>query len=117
MALCSWHDEDTGHSEMTAGGIRWVRETVRRRGHFEEIQRRQAGSCPACLFPAPYAELMKEIQGWQNSLAFFAADPRDWHSAPAEALRTRIDDAGKLMDAAIAAGIIHNCPLILVPVS
>lgn len=117
MNLCSYHDEDNWRGEWNAGHFSQVRDTVRVRGHYEEIQRRQAGSCPACLFPPPYGELMREIQGWQNQLAVYAPDPRAWRSPEAQSLKTRIDDAGKLMDAARAQGIIHNCPLKLIPVS
>lgn len=117
MQLCSWHDETTYHAEYAAGEIRRVSETIRARGHFEEIQRRQAGLCPACAFPPPYGELMKEIQAWQAELFPYQASNRLWYSPAAEALRTKVDDAGKLMDAARAQGIIHNCPLTLVPVS
>lgn len=118
MELCSWHDETTYHGEFVAGVTRQVSGTVRSRGHYEEIQRRQAGSCPACLFPRPYDELAREIMGWQATLTtYWVAGPRQWHSDNAQSLRQRIDDAGKLMDQARAQGIIHNCPLTLVPVS
>lgn len=118
MQLCSWRDDTVYHSEMVAGVLRRVSSSTRQRGHFEEIQRRQAGSCPACLFPPPYAELAKEIQAWQQTLTgYWVAGQRVWHSEAAQLLRTRVDDAGKLMDQARAAGIIHNCPLTLIPVS
>ena len=116
MELCSWGEETTYRGEMVAGVLRQVSETVRQRGHYEEIQRRQSGSCPKCLFPPPYAELMKEIQEWQAQLSgLYLA--QQWRTPAAQQLRTRVDDAGKLMDQARAAGIIHNCPLTLVPVS
>ena len=118
MTLCSWHDDTTTHGEMVAGVLRQVHGTVRQRGHFEEIQRRQSGSCPPCLFPPPYADLAKEVQAWQQQLtAYWVAGPAQWRSPAAADLRTRVDDAGKLMDLARAAGVIHNCPLTLVPVS
>lgn len=116
MELCSWHDDKVYSGEMTAGVLRQVSRTVRQHGHFEEIQRRQSGSCPACLFPPPYAELAKEVQAWQAQLTDLWLSRR-WHSAAAQLLRTRVDDAGQLMDQARAAGIIHNCPLTLIPVS
>lgn len=116
MELCSWHDDKVFHGEMTAGVLRQVSETVRQRGHFEEIQKRQAGSCPACLFPPPYAELAREVMAWQRQLIPYFQSNR-WRTAAAQEIRTKIDDAGKLMDQARAAGIIHNCPLTLVPVS
>lgn len=118
MDLCSWHEDTTYHGEMVAGVLRQVSGKVRQHGHFEEIQKRQSGSCPACLFPPPYADLAKEVQAWQATLTtYWIAGPRQWLSPHAQTLRTRIDDAGKLMDQARAAGIIHNCPLTLIPVS
>lgn len=116
MTLCSWHDEVTGHSELVAGALRWVKDTVRARGHFEEIQRRQAGLCPRCVYPPPYGELMREVQAWQQEM-FGLFQARLWHSERAEQLKTMVVDAGLLMDAARQQGIIHNCPLTLVPVS
>ena len=116
MELCSYQDDTVWHGEFTAGVTRQVSETVKTRGHFEEIQRRQSGTCPACVYPPPYGELAKEVQAWQAQLsAYWMANK--WRSTAAQLLRTRIDDAGKLMDMARAAGIIHNCPLTLVPVS
>jgi hypothetical protein len=116
MELCSWHDDKVYGGEMVAGVLRQVSRTERTRGHFEEIQRRQSGSCPACLFPPPYAELAREVMAWQQQLVpFWQANM--WRSPEAQSLRTRIDDAGQLMDLARAAGIIHNCPMKLVPVS
>lgn len=118
IELCSWHDDTVYHSEMVAGVLRRVSATHRQHGHFEEIQKRQADSCPACLFPPPYAELAREVMAWQQQLtAYWAAGPRQWRSEAAQLLRTRVDDAGQLMDLARAAGVIHNCPLTLVPVS
>lgn len=118
MSLCSWHDEKTYNGEMVAGTLRQVSKTIKQRGHFEEIQRRQSDMCPRCAFPPPYGELAKEVQAWQADLSrYWAAGPRAWQSDPAQSIRQRIDDAGKLMDAAIAQGIIHKCPLTLVAVS
>lgn len=118
MNLCSWHDERTFNGEMVAGTLRQVSKTIRTRGHFEEIQRRQSDSCPACLFPPPYADLAKEIQAWQAQLTnYWIAGQRAWLSDSAQSLRQRIDDAGLLMDQARAQGVIHKCPLTLTPVS
>jgi hypothetical protein len=116
VELCSWHDEYSYTSEVVAGQFRQVRKTVRMHGHYEEIQKRQCGPCPRCLFPPPYAELYKEVQGWQAELAWWLQAGL-WGDPGAQSLRQRIEDAGKMMDAAHAAGIIHNCPLTLVPVS
>jgi hypothetical protein len=118
MELCSWHDEVTYHGEMVAGTLRQVTKNIRQRGHYEEFLKRQAGSCPACLYPPPYAELAREVMAWQAELTnHWIAGPRAWLSPAAQSLRTRVDDAGKLMDLAVAQGIIHNCPLTLVAVS
>jgi hypothetical protein len=118
MELCSWHDDTVYGGEMVAGVLRQVSRTVRQHGHFEEIQKRQSGSCPACLFPPPYADLAKEVMAWQAELTrYWAGGARHWLTPAAQELRTRVDDAGKLMDLARAQGIIHNCPLTLVPVS
>jgi hypothetical protein len=116
MELCSWHDDKVFGGEMVAGVLRQVSRTERQRGHFEEIQKRQSGSCPKCLFPAPYDELAREVMAWQRQLIpYFQANR--WRTMEAQAIRTKIDDAGQLMDMARGQGIIHNCPMTLVPVS
>ena len=116
MALCSWHDEDNWRGEYVGGAFRQVRETVRVRGHYEEIGRRQSGSCPRCLFPGDYAALYKQVQAWQNELAvLFAA--QQWRSRRAVEVRQAVEDAGAQFDLGRELGIIHNCPLTLVPVS
>jgi hypothetical protein len=118
MQLCSWHDDRVYHGEMVAGVMRQVSKTVRQHGHFEEIQKRQSGTCPRCVFPAPYDELAREVMAWQAQLTqYFIGGARQWLSPAAQGLRQRVDDAGKLMDLARAQGIIHNCPLTLIPVS
>jgi hypothetical protein len=116
MELCSWHDEYSYTGELVAGKFRQARKTIRSHGHYEEIQKRQSGSCPTCMFPPPYGELMKEIQGWQAELTgWFQAGL--WNDPHAQGLRIRIEDAGHLMDAARDQGIIHNCPLTLKAIS
>jgi hypothetical protein len=120
MQLCSWHDDTRITSELVAGVTRQVRSPIRVRGHFEEIQRRQSGSCPACLWPPPYGELQREVQGWQAEMhAIYSAGAwdRGQFRERRMVLQTQVTDAGLLMDAAIAAGIIHNCPLTLKAVS
>jgi hypothetical protein len=119
MALCSWHDDVNYRGEFVAGVTRRVSERVRVRGHFEEIQRRQSDSCPACLFPPPYGELAKEVQAWQAELSAYWQQGgwAGWRQPRAVSIRQHIDDAGKMMDAAIADGTIHKCPLTLVAVS
>lgn len=127
MNLCSWHDEPTFRGEMTAGEIRQVRTTVRVRGHYEEIQRRQAGFCPPCGWPdarsspnrVDYAALQKEWEGIGQSLhaLYYGGDLRDWYSPLSKSLQQRREDIGKMFDEARVLGIVHNCPLTLVPVS
>jgi hypothetical protein len=120
MQLCSWHDENNYRGEYVAGTFRQVRETIRQHGHYEEIQKRQAGSCPPCLFPkdgsTDYAQLYKDIQIWQNELAglFYA---QKWQTPRAQMIKQAIEDAGRQFDQGRELGIIHNCPLTLVPVS
>ena len=128
-ALCSWHDEDNWRGEYVAGAIRQVRETVRVRGHFEEIQRRMSDFCPPCGWPdasrsgngIDYAALQKEWDSigsalhasWQasgGSMTFF-------HLPRARSLQQRRDDIGRMFDEGRELGVIHNCPLTLVPVS
>jgi hypothetical protein len=116
MQLCSWRNDTVHHSEWVAGTLRQVSETVRQHGHYEEIQRRQAGLCPACAYPPPYGELAKEVQAWQAQLTGLYYRGQ-FYSQAARVLKTRVEDAGKLMDMARQAGIIHQCPLTLVPVS
>lgn len=116
MALCSWHDEDNWRGEYAAGALRQVRETVRVRGHFEEIQRRQSGSCPRCLFPSDYAALYKQVQAWERELGMLYV-VQQWRSVRGQMLRQAIEDAGRQFDEGRELGVIHNCPLTLVPVS
>jgi hypothetical protein len=116
MPLCSWHDEVTFSGEMVAGTLRQVKSTIRVRGHYEEISRRQAGSCPRCLFPGVYASLYKDSQALAWELAQLAAAGL-WRSEQAQRIRQRAADIGKAFDEANALGIVHNCPMTLVPVS
>ena len=116
MALCSWHDEYTVHAEMVGSTTRKVRELVRVRGHYEEIQRRQAGACTRCLYPGRYAADYKTIEAWQGELAYLR-DMGAWYSARAETVRGKIEDMVKQFDLGNASGEIHRCPMRLVPVS
>jgi hypothetical protein len=116
MTLCSVHEETNWRAEMVAGVTRRVPEKIMVRGHFEEIQRRQSSTCPACVFPSPYAELQREIMGWQAEMHQLNALGR-WDSPRVATLKTYVEDAGKMMDLARAQGIIHNCPLTLRAVS
>lgn len=116
MELCSWHDEDNWQGEWNAGKLTRVKTTVRMHGHFEEIQKRQSESCPRCLYPAPYDQLAKEIQGWQAELTGWWQAGL-WMEPRAQQLRQQVDDAGQAIDEAIKAGIVHNCPLTLRAIS
>jgi hypothetical protein len=116
MQLCSWHDEDNWRGEMVAGQFRQVREKLRVRGHFEEIQRRQAGLCPRCAFPGDYAALYHEVNRWQNELSGCWAAGM-WRTPRAAMLRQAVEDACARFDEGRALGIIHNCPLTLVAIS
>lgn len=113
MELCSWHDEDNWRAEYVAGTFRQIRETIRVRGHFEEIQRRQAGLCPRCAFPGDYAALYHAVNQWQAELqGCFARGT--WHGPRAAALRQQVQDACAQFDAGRELGVIHNCGLTLV---
>lgn len=133
MRLCSWHDEPEYHGEYVAGKVRRVAGTIRVRGHYEEIQRRQSGTCPRCVFPSPglhlevggrsfvhmgvdYAALHKDIESMAYLLAIEVAGGRGHGPRAAELLR-KAEDACLVMDQGRALGIIHNCPLTLEPVS
>lgn len=118
MPLCSWHDVVSFRGEPKAGGgFRQVRQMVRVRGHFEEIQKRQSGLCPRCSFPnvpggEDYGALQKAIQVWQGELALLYLQ-RKFHSAPAHRIRQAIEDAVKTFENGRAQGLIHVCPLTL----
>ena len=116
MALCSWHDELVYHAEMVAGTARQVSSIVRQHGHYEEIQRRQAGACIRCLYPGRFAADYKSIEAWQGELAYLR-DIGAWYSAQARRARQHIEDLVAGFDEANATGQIHRCPLRLVPVS
>lgn len=114
MQLCSWHDEPNYRLNPDTGKpmVEWVRQ----RGHYEEIARRQSGSCPRCLFPGDFAALQKEVQVWQGELTVLHQRGL-WHSPRAAMIRQACEDAAASMAEAFAQGIIHNCALSLVPVS
>ena len=145
MPLCSWHDETVYQGEYVAGKIRRVSRTVRVHGHYEEIQRRQAGFCPPCGFPGPFAAYQKEVQRLAYDLAVeYALNGGSLKTPRAQAITRRTEEIGALFDAARAVPCphcpqliyvreygspcdshrpvdlttaVHNCPLILVPVS
>lgn len=116
MELCSWHDEITYHGEPVGGTFQQVSETIRVHGHFEEIQKRQAGLCPRCAYPGDYAALAKAVQAWQAELSALYAMGM-WSHPEAHRIRQAVTDAGAQFDEGRARGVIHNCPLKLIPVS
>lgn len=116
MNLCSWHDEISWGAVMVGKRLTREKRVLRVPGHFEEIQRRQAGACLRCMYPGKYAEWYKELFSWQAQLAALR-DLGLWHSDVAESIRTRIEDMVRLFDEGNARGTIHRCPLTLIPVS
>jgi hypothetical protein len=114
MELCSWHDVRGGHSEMVAGTARWVPEVTRSHGHFEEIQKRQAGLCTRCVYPPWAAELAKAVQRWEAELTALY-QMRQWHSPMASAIRHQVEQAGIAMMEGSSdipvEGKIHRCPM------
>lgn len=116
MALCSWHDEIVTHGEMVGGTTRRVNEVIRVRGHYEEIQRRQAGACLRCLYPGRFAADYKSIEAWQGELAYLQ-QAGAWHSRRAAEVRAKIEHLVEEFDIGNQTGQIHRCPMRLVPVS
>jgi hypothetical protein len=83
-------------------------------GHIHELARRQAGTCPACVWP-PEAIVFKEADtAAQTELgeAIMLGD----RVAEARAKRKMID-AGAGLDELAARGVVHKCPLHLEGVS
>ena len=111
MELCSWHDEDTYQGQLVGGVIRQVKGTIRQRGHFEEIQRRQSGSCPRCLFPGEFAALQKETEALAFELALLHAGGQ-WRSARAAEIRAKVETIGERFDQRRAV----TCPRCQIPV-
>ena len=142
MPLCSWHDEVSWMGEVVGGTIRRVKRTIRMRGHFEEIQRRQSGSCPRCLFPGEFAAAQKDVEAWAYELALLHAGGR-WDTPRAAEIRAKVEAIGQRFDqrraitcprcripkfiwddspcnahrAVDLAVSVHNCPLTLRAVS
>lgn len=86
--------------------------------HAREIQRRQAGLCPACAWP-PEARMWQEvIERLQNELAVLAA-AGDYLLRSPQALRVkqRIEGAGYRMTELYQSGVIKKIPLTLTEVS
>lgn len=120
MQLCSTGDVPHITTEVVAGGgFRPHHGTKRVHGHYQEIQRRQAGSCPRCLFPKgqgwDFAALQKAVQAWQAELSGYF--PFQWNTRRAVEIRSCLEEATAMFDEGRARGIIHNCPLTLEPVS
>jgi len=116
MALCSWHDEIVERGDFVAGVARKITEVVHVRGHYEEIQRRQAGACLRCMYPGRYAADYKAIEAWQGELAYLR-DIGAWYSAQGRSVRSKIEDLVAGFDEGNQTGQIHRCPMRLVPVS
>jgi hypothetical protein len=116
MELCSVHDETNWRAEYVAGTFRRIPETVRVRGHYEEISRRQSGACIRCLFPGAYAEWYKSLFAWQQELAYLR-EAGMWYHPRAVSVRQKIEDIVAQFDQGNADGTIHRCPMTLVPVS
>jgi hypothetical protein len=120
MNLCSWHEEFSERGEMVAGVIRKIREPILVRGHMEEIQRRQSSGCVRCMYPSgngyDFAAAHKAIEAYQNQLGYLN-EMSMWRSRQAADLRQKIEDMVKSFDSGIARGLIHRCPMRLVPVS
>jgi hypothetical protein len=116
MNLCSWHEEPSYVGEHVAGQFRRVKRINRVPGHFEEIQRRQAGACIRCLYPGKYAGWYHELFSWQGHLAALR-DAGLWYTDQAENIRRKIEGMTQAFDEGNANGTIHRCPMRLVPVS
>jgi hypothetical protein len=116
MELCSWHDEISYRTEHVAGTFRRIPENVRVRGHYEEIQRRQAGACIRCLYPGHYAEEYKSMFAWQQELAYLR-DYGQWYSERGSYVRGKIEEIVARFDEGNADGTIHRCPMKLEQVS
>lgn len=129
MELCSWHDEINYHSEAIGAKLVPTYDTIRVRGHYEEIQRRQSDFCPPCGYPnaqmskngIDYAALQKEWDGIGRDLSLgWAAvgyDPRYFRMPQVRALQSRRDTIGLTFDEGRRLGIVHNCKMKLEPVS
>jgi hypothetical protein len=116
MALCSYHDETVVSADPVAGITRKVKSVKRVPGHYEEIQRRQAGACIRCLYPGEFASAYKDIEAWQGELAYLR-DLGMWHSEQANRARSSIENLVGKFDRGNATGEIHRCPMRLIPVS
>ena len=115
MELCSEHDETVFRSDPLNFG-RTLKETIRVRGHFEEIQRRQSSGCTRCLYPGAAPSWHHEIMTWQGELAWLH-DTRQWMTPRRIQVQQHIVDLVARFDEANATGQIHRCPMRLIPVS
>jgi hypothetical protein len=107
MQLCSWHDEETWHADRVAGSFRRERGIIKVRGHFEEIQRRQAGACPKCMWPGPFAALHKETDRLAYDLALeYASNGGSLRTPRALAIIQKSEGIGARFDAAR----VQRCP-------
>jgi len=107
MQLCSWHMEESWTTERVAGTYRRVKGLVKIRGHFEEIQRRQSGACPRCMWPADFARLHKETDRLAYDLALEVMSNGGSMKTPrALAIIQRTEAIGATFDAAR----VERCP-------
>jgi hypothetical protein len=83
-------------------------------GHVAEVARRQAGLCPACVWPPQARQHHEAGQHYERELrAAIAAD-----NAPAvRNIKQAMLDAGAAIQELYERGIVHKCPLVLVEVS
>jgi hypothetical protein len=86
------------------------------RPHAREIQRRQAGLCPACAWPPRALELHEAINSCQAELAVLHAAGL-WHGPRAAALRSKINSCADEMTEMWRLGLILKIPLTLTEVS
>jgi hypothetical protein len=89
-------------------------ELVYHPGHVTEIARRQAGACPACVWP-PQARIHHEAD--QRAQADLRAALATGDRAGAARAKRAMLDAGAALDELAARGIVHKCPLHLEEVS
>lgn len=81
--------------------------------HRREIARRQAGACPACLYPAEARATIAQLEQVQAQIAGLGF----FRLPELAALTSRSDQLMAAGDEMIARGVIHKCPLNLVEVS
>lgn len=81
--------------------------------HRREIARRQAGACPACLYPPQARSIiadLEQVQALISGLGLFRLPEL-------AKLTSRSDQLMAAGDELIARGVVHKCPLLLVEVA